>query len=309
MAREVTSNVVTEINKVSNQPVLLFELKLTNAGYLRFSATKDNITFNGYTWVARAVVIGETEQTAEGQVGTVSVQFDNVDNTMSAYLDDEDFSGNTMAVYRVFRDAVASGDDYVTLFNGYMEEVETVDRRWLTLKATTGKPLRRTAFVKEYTTRCNHKFGDEECNQDGYSDLTTLTVEDAAVDSGSTDYLKGDKTDLGSVDSGTTNFWKYGKIEFWVKGSGTTFVKTITTSSSGTSKLFLDVPMSFAIDNSYTYNVYKGCPKDFNSCISADNGLQNKSGSSIAWGPSQNNFRNFLGFINISQTEETGTLY
>jgi len=308
MAKEITSNVVAEIDKVSNQPVLLIALTLTNAGILRFAATKNNIIWTGQTWTARSIQISETTQNAEGQIGEMSIDFDNTDNTMSSYLVNEDFNGNPIIVYRIFRN-LTSGVDFVEVFRGTTEEVTFVSRTTFTLKATTGKPLRRSALTRLYSLRCNHIFGDTRCNQDGYSNLAALTVEDVTVSSGSTDYVVGAKTDLGPIDSGTTNFWKYGKLEFWVKGSGTTYVRTVTTSSSGTSKLFLDVPMTSAIDNTYTYNVYKGCNKTWNTCISADNGMENKSGSSIAWGPSANNEKNFQGFITIAQTRETGTLY
>ncbi len=302
MARTTSVNVQTQLDADGNEPILLVILTL-NSGTLRFASYQGNVVFDGNTFSGKGIRISAIDSSLEGQIGRITVSFDNVIGDMSAYLDKEDFYNKQVQVWRIYKGVQGATADYVELFTGFCEEVEEVTRHFLTFTATTGKPLQRKTLLNIYSRQCNHKFGDAVCNQDGLAAITGgLLVSDAAVSSGGTNFILGIKTDLGPVDSGTTDFWRYGVIQFWKKGSGVTKTRIVRSSSSGTSKLFFTVAHPTSVTNAYTYNVRKGCDKSWHTC-QADNG----SGSSQAWGPSANNHKNFKGFIYISKDLEGRT--
>lgn len=292
MAKSFSANVNTAKDAQQQQPVLLVILEL-NLGTLRFALDKSDFVFAGNTYSARAIQFSGVQFTAEGQIGRVSLEFDNIDQAMSGYLNAEDFYGKALKLWRVWRDYTASADDYNELFNGFCEEIAEINNRWFKLNATYGKPLEQLNLLNLYTNRCNRVFGDDICNQDGLAGVTTsLTEKDVAVTSGSTNYVLNTSVS----GSATTDYWKYGQIYIWNKTSGVTFSRRVTSSSSGTSKIFFDTSVGFAIDNTYHFNVRKGCDKNYDTCQA-----QQSSGGSPAYGPSGNNYLNFKGFIHASK--------
>jgi len=291
MPKYLLSALRTIVASDTQKPVIVVELYLDLAT-LYFVAEKKNIVWNSKTYTAKAMNFGNINQSMEGQINGLTISFDNVLSDMAAYLNVEDFYGKHIIIRRLYRNALGSADNYVEIFNGYCDEVQEVSKHWLVVPATTGQSLERKTLLKIYSSTCNRKFGDAVCNQDGYANLTggALNKNDKTVESGSTNYII-DSTNLTEAD----DFWNYGEVAFWVKASGVTYRRKVIDSILATNKILLDVPMTFSIGNTYTYNIVKGCPKDWQAC---------GSGATSPWGPSSNNRKNFLGFMHISQSVE-----
>ena len=66
-------------------------------------------------------------------------------------------------------------------------------------------------------------------------------------------------------------------------------MRNVVQFNSGTSKVIFDVGFTAALDNSWTYNIYKGCSKTWESC-----------GATKAYGPTTNNTANFQGFLHLA---------
>jgi len=289
MAKDLTATVDGKIAAQEQMPLMLVELYL-NAGTLRFVAAKNNVTFGGTVYTAKFMKISKVDQSAEGQIGRIAVSFDNITGDMGAYIDDEDFSGKQLIIKRVWYGggALASAADHNEYFNGFCEEVEEISKTLMTVPVTYGKPLQRQTLLKIYQRNCGHNFGDTVCNQLSRADLTSLCVLDTAVVSGSTDYII-DATKGKPLGSGVTDYWKFGTVDLWVKGSGVTYTRDVKTFYSGTSKTFFSPPLSVAIDNTYSYNIYKGCSKMWSSC-----------GAESAYGPLSSNTPQYGGFLHLS---------
>ncbi len=290
MAKDLSAAVQTQIDSLQHQPVLLFELGLTPT--VRFaSLTKGNIVFGGKTYTAKAIQMSNVNQTAEGQIERITVNFDNVSKDMSAYANVESFYGKTLKIYRVYRGALGSSSNYNELFNGYMEEVESIDPQWLTVTATVGKPLEKKLLNKVYQRKCGNNFGDSQCNKDGLADLSGTTmklyVSDTSNITGNSSTTFCDSVNLTQVD----DYFNFGSIEFCK--SGATYTRTVVDFKAATDEIEVDVALPFTIDTSLTsYTVMKGCPGTWEACSATYN-----------YGPSADNRANFKGFIHIGTPE------
>lgn len=284
MPRDLPSAITDEMNATQKRPVLLFELGLSST--IRFAAYKTNITFPtaGNTYTAKAIQISGISQALEGQIGRITVKFDNVVRDMAAYANNEEFRGKTLIIKRVYLDALGNAANYNEVFNGHMEMPTEISRHWLTVPATIGKPLTRKSLVFAYQRMCPWKFGGTECNTDGHADLTSLTASGTA-DSGTTSTL---------VHSGLTqadDYWNNGKIK--ITKSGTEYHRKIKDFVAGTDTLTFDVELPVAVDNTTTYVLYKGCDQTLDTCKSLN-----------AWGPSSSNVSNFGGCIHITNIQD-----
>lgn len=279
MAKSLPAQVITQMDAQQKRPVLLFELGLVST--LRFAASKTNITFPtaGNVYTAKAIQITDPSHTLEGQIGRITIKFDNVTKDMAAYANGEDFRGRSLIVKRVYLDALGDPSYYNEVFNGYMEMPKDIGREWLTVPASTGKPLSRKALNLAYQRMCPWTFGGTECNTDGYADLTSLTANGTA-DSGTSTTL---------VDSALTqvdDYWNHGRIE--ITYGGKVYYRRVESFVASTDTITLDVELPFAVDGTCTYVVYKGCDQVWETCESTP-----------AYGPSADNNANFGGCIHI----------
>ena len=285
MPKAIPNAVITEMNLAQKRPALLFELGLSST--LRFAAYKTNIVFptGGNTYPAKTIQISGVSQSLEGQIGRVTIKFDNVMRDMAAYADNEDFRGKSLVIKRIYLDSIANATDYNEVFNGHMERPSEISPQWLTVSATLGKPLNRKSLSFAYQRMCPWIFGGTECNTNGLANLAVLTASGTA-DSGSTTTLVDNA--LTQVD----DYWKHGEIE--ITKAGVVYYRRVKDFVAGTDTITFDVELPFAIDNTCTYVLYKGCDQIWESC-NADN----------AWGPSGDNKANFGGCIHISKKQDS----
>ena len=283
MPRSLPAAIITQIDATNKRPVLLFELGLSST--IRFAAYKTNITFPtaGNVYTAKAITITDVNQTLEGQIGRVTVKFDNVSRDMAAYANVQDFKGVTLVIKRVYLDALGDASYYNEVFNGALETPSEIDRHWLTVSATSGEPLSHKSLVFAYQRMCPWIFGGTECNTNGFADLTSLTASGTA-DSGTTSTI---------VDSALTqanDFWNYGQIQ--ITKDSVIYNRKVKDFVASTDTITLDVELPVAVDATTTYTVYKGCDQTWNTC-----------GFGKAWGPSADNSLNYGGCIHITSKE------
>lgn len=279
MPKDIPAAVITQMDAQQKRPVLLFELGLSTT--LRFAAYKTNVTFPtaGNVYTAKTIQLTDPSHSLEGQIGRITVKFDNVTKDMAAYAAGEDLRGRSLIVKRIYLDAIASASNYVEVFNGYMEMPSDIGREWLTVPASTGKPLNRKALNLAYQRMCPWVFGESECNTDGYADLTSLTAAGTA-DSGTSTTLVDNA--LTQVD----DHWNFGRIE--ITYGGKTYYRRVKGFVASTDTITLDVELPFSVDNTCTYVVYKGCDQVWETCE-----------SDFAYGPSADNSANFGGCVHI----------
>ena len=283
MPKDIPSAVITEMDATQKRPVLLFEIGLSST--LRFAAYQTNVTFPvaGNVYTAKTITIGGVKQKLEGQIDRITVKFDNVVKDMAGYASDETFRGVSLVIKRVYMDALGSSLNYNEVFNGYIEKISGVDRHWLTIEATTGKPLNHKTLKFAYQRMCPWVFGGTECNTDGLANLGSLSASGTA-DSGSTTIL------VDSALSESADYWNHGEIELTI--SGAKYFRKVK--DFGSSTITFDVELPVPVTGSTTYTVYKGCDQVWETCEGTP-----------AYGPSGDNSANFGGCIHIAEDIDT----
>jgi hypothetical protein len=286
MPKTLPAQVITQLDAEYKKPVLLFELGLSST--VRYAAYMTNVTFptGGNVYTAKAITVAGMNQSLEGQINRISLKFDDVLNDMSAYDDEEGLNGKSLIIKRVYLDALGDASYYKEVFNGYMEQPNNYDYAWLSVSASSGKSLKKRVLNFSYQRMCPWIFGGTECNTDSLADLTSLTASGTA-DSGTVTTL---------VDNALTqanNYWNYGRIEI-TKG-GVVYRRKVASFDAGSDTVTFDVALPVAVDNTCTYDIFKGCDQTLSTC-----------GASNAWGPSADNTANFGGCVHIRSREESG---
>lgn len=368
MAKDLPGGIITEIDAQQKRPRILVTLQDANKFItLRFVLSESNITFpdGGTTWTAKNMEISNIIQSAEGQIESVGVRFDDTLRDMSAYVDSFKFKGGNLKIWLIYLDmttglAPASGTQYNERFDGLLDTPGVISYNWANFNASIGKQLKIKALSKKFTKECDHLFGDVECNTDGHADLTfakgraesgsSTTLVDSSLyqkddfwNSGQiiiikgtdmfvatvTDFADGTVTfgnigtnvdttclytmrissslmAMGTADSGSTttlvdnaltqadDFWNHARIE--ITKAGVTHRREVLNFVAGTDTLTLDVALPVAIDNTTTYFLIKGCDKTWETC-QANN----------AWGPTNDNKANFIGFTHIGSIRDGGS--
>jgi hypothetical protein len=288
--KELDANIITQLNAQGRKPVALVEIYLDGLT-LRYAANIDNIIFpypGGNTYTAKAVEVGDVSQTLEGQIGKITVKLDNTAKDMFAYVNSYTFEGKKLVIKRVFLDsnnhAPTASTEYIEVFSGTMDQPREISRNWITVAAHEGKPLPTRMIQNMYEKQCQHAFGDAQCNKDGYADLAALTASGTA-DSGTTSTL------VDSILTQADDYWNYGAIE--ITKSGTTYKRKVKDFVAATDTITFDLALPVAVDNTCTYQVWKGCPKSWDDCQANNN-----------YGPIADNKNNFGGFIHIGMWRE-----
>ncbi len=284
MSRGIPAPVIAQMDATNKRPVYLFELGLSST--LRFAAYNTNITFPtaGNTYTAKNITVSGVSQSLNGQIGRVTVKFDNVVRDMAAYANNEDFKGKSLIIKRIYLDAVGDASYYNEVFNGFMENPSEFSRHWLTVPSTSGKPLFNKALVFPYQRLCPWVFGGTECNTDGLADLSSLTATGTA-DSGTTSTLV--HSALTQID----DYWNSGRIT--VTKGGIEYKRKIKDFVAGTDTLTFDVELPVAVDATTTYVLFKGCDQTWDTCQASN-----------AFGPSGDNKLNFGGCIHITSPQD-----
>lgn len=284
MAKDIPAQVIAQLDASERRPVLLYELGL--ASTVRFAGSNINITFPtaGDVYTAKNIILGSVKQSISGFIDRITVKFDNVAQDMAAYVSSQDFAGKSLVVKRIFLDEIGVATYYDEVFRGIMERPSgnAISMRWCNVSAVSGKFLNQKPYFRKFSKQCGWNFGGKECNYAGNADLTSLTASGTA-DSGTTTTLVDDA--LTEVES----HWKFGTIK--VTKAGVNYYRYVTGFTAGSDTVTWIAELPFAVDGDCTYQIWKGCPKTWDSC-----------GANSAWGPSVDNELAFGGFIHIGKT-------
>jgi len=294
MSKDLSGATTTAIaiDAQEKQPVLLFTQFLTFPTLtLRFCAYNTNLIFGGNTFTAKSVIFDGVGQSLEGQIGRVSVKYDNVLTDMTAYAFTQIFEGRRLFIQRIYLDdsgnPPTAATDYVEVFDGTMDTPSEIGREWLTVSATTGKALKKKTLLATYNKGCRHVFGDSFCNLDGLSDQSSF-VKTGNLTSTS---LTGTTFAGVGVLTQADDYWDFGRIT--IGKSGTSYNRIVSDFDNATSGGTLDLSLPVSIDSSFRYILYKGCSKILTTCKGEE-----------AYGPSGDNSVNFGGFGHIGKKQE-----
>ena len=284
--KTLPANILTQINAQQRKPVALVEIYLDDLT-LRYAANIDNIIFphtEGEIYTAKAIELGEFSQTLEGQVGKITIKLDNTAKDMFAYTRSYTFDGRMIVIKRIFLDADNNAPEdeteYVEIFSGTMNQPKEISRHWVTVTAYEGKPLTSRMIQRVYGKQCQHLFGDAQCNKNGYSNLSVLTVSGTAKTT--TPSIKSSLTS--NALNQTSYYWNFGIVE--VTKDNITYTRKVKVFNAD--KITFDFPLPIYINSLCTFTVWKGCPKTLDAC-QANN----------TYGPSFNNSENFGGFSHV----------
>ena len=275
--RTFTSAITTAIQSPEQRPSTLLTLDLITP--VRFVAAKSNLSFGGNTYFAKAIKFAGLEQSHQGTIERITCSFDNVDRSMAAYAQTEDFQNKQLVIRRVYRDILGNSSNFIELFRGLMEQPRDVNRNWLIVKAATGKGLHRTVQRRFFQAMCGHEFGETQCNYDGYANLSSLTASGTAT-AGDENTLRD--TALTQAD----DYWNFGAIKIVI--SGYTYYRIVNDFDAAEDTITFDVELPVGVNTGDSYQVWKGCPKNWDACE-----------SNQAYGPTSDNTLNYGGFLHI----------
>lgn len=279
MSLDISAAIQTEIDASDSMPINLVEFYL-DAGTIRKAAEKTSVIFptGGNTYTPLGFIVGNKKVSQNGQMITIEYNFDDREGVLWAYNQAEPFKGKQFVHLKVYANQLGISDNYIERINGSMDE-PIFDKEIMILRITDGRQLNFRSINDQYQKPCNHVFGDEFCNYDGYADLTSLTAIGTA-DSGSATTL---------VDSALTqadDYWNYGEIIITIDGNE--HRRKVKDFVAASDTITFDVALPVAVSNGDSYTVYKGCSKTWEACQANYN-----------YGPSSDNKANFLGFIHL----------
>lgn len=299
MVKTLETAVSTQVVASQRQPAILFEMGMESGTTLYWTSLRQDVTFpsgaTGQVYTARAIKMDSFTQSAEGQINRISIKIDNVDKAMTTYAEQYNLEGKPIIIKRVYLGDVGNEPNYNELFFGTMEQPMDMDRFWFPVNATFGRPLYDQALLPYYSRNCRHDFGGKYCIVDDLSDLTSAAgllsnSASAAIDTAGTTWLTMPTPDVSGVTGTNDDAFNYGLVQ--VGKSGVTHNRICTDYDSGTSKVTWTVGLPVLPDNTYRFQVFKGCDKLWDTCSGA-----------YAYGPVGNNTDNFGGFLHIGDNE------
>lgn len=282
--KAIPAAVISAMGATEPRPIELITVAVTGATY-RFATAQAAVSFGGNTYNAWEIRPGSLEQETDSQIDRLTIKLDDIEGTIRGYHNARSFVGALLSRWRVYQGAMSDSSYYDEVFHGRITKVRFPDT-WIQLEAIQGMGLEYKYPIREFGPNCPHIFGGAQCNQDDYADLTALTRSGTA-DSGTTTTL------VDSILTEADDFWNYGRIVI-TKG-GVTEEREVSDFTASSDTITWLIPLSFTVDNTTTYAVYKGCDKTWDTCM----GLH-------AWGPSNNNLDNFGGFRHMARRKLTG---
>jgi hypothetical protein len=260
MARNVSSAVSAQLFARQRRPVNAITIHNLSGTTLRYSAAKNNYSFGGQTYIAKAFSYGEVSTSSEGGVGRIEVKLDDTIRDMTGYADAANFEGRKITIWRFFRD-ISGTTDYETVFTGWAEKPK-FDYNWMELPVVAETQISKRFPKRTYGILCDWVFGGTECNKDSLADLTSDSLTTGGLSHrGGVTYLYDTM-----LKDGTASEWVGGKL--FCKIAGTTEERIVihhwSSASGGT--IVYDVPFSLRVSGSTVYELKMGCLKTWANC-------------------------------------------
>lgn len=275
MARSLSTDMLAEKDKEQNQPRELYQIHLDQETIYLAMHPHDIEFFdeNGdpQTYYAAALSRDAINTNTDTKVDTTKVQIDNVTRDMSAYIANTEFVGRRMVIWKVFLDELDDPNDYIPVFDGYMDEPQ-ISQYAMSVKVVSSlDTLDKKLPGRTFQVSCNWQFSSEECG-------VTVPTKTGTVDSLSSDHITINDSDITEA----SNYWKYGSITI---DNQTRIIK-----ESGSGYVKVEYPFPADVSAGDSYDMRAGCNKSY------DNGVNNCSD----W----NNTQFYGGFLSIPKIKD-----
>lgn len=281
MAKDLSGNLTTEIATDKHRPIELYIVFLDDLTLYLTDHDQDvafyDLDDDAQTYTAAAISHGEVKTNIDNRIDSVIVRLDNVNRAMTDYIASYEFRGRRMVIRRVYEDYLSSADDYITTFDGLMDNpVISEQSMQVTLKSRLGTLTKRIPR-RMYQIHCNWEFGSTECGID--KDATEITDETVIV--GSTTSIV--RISGSQYENLADNYYKYGSIEF-TAGDNDKETRLLTYSSgtfalTGISGMQMGLGYNLPYDPvADTVDIQQGCDKTPTFCDEQYSNLINYGG-------------------------------
>ncbi len=284
MAKDFSNPIKAELATDEHRPIELYIIFLDDLT-IHLTDHDQDINFfdlddGAQTFTAAAISRGEVKTNIDNKIDSVGVRLDNINLAMTDYIASYEFRGRRMVIRRVYENYLDSADDYITIFDGLMDNPAIGEQSMqITLKSRLGTLTKRIPR-RMYQIHCNWEFGSTECGIDKTAtDIVGATVGDIGS-SVSVVNISGS-----AYENLATNYYKFGSIEF-TAGDNTRESRLITYSSgtlalTGISGMQLGMDYNLPYDpDGDTVTVNQGCDKTPAFCDTQYSNLINYGGFS-----------------------------
>lgn len=246
MPKDLNTTMETEKNAEQNQPVELYQVFL-DQGTLYLANHPKNIEFydengNAQIYTAAALKRSKVETNTDTKVDQTRVQIDNVTKEMSAYIANTTFVGRRMAIWKVFTNQLNSPDNYIPIFDGYMDKPEINQYSMSVTVVSNLDTLDKRLPGRTFSPKCQWVFGSEECG-------VTVPTKTGTIDS-----ISGTTINDSDITE-ATDYWKHGSITVGTES------RVIT--GSGSDYVGVEYPFSTDVTAGDSYEMKAGCDKSY----------------------------------------------
>lgn len=202
MARDLSTDVENAKNQETNKPVELYLVHLNQETLYLTDFEKDIDFFDEYgnpqTYTAYSISRSDISGNIDTKIDKCRVDIDNVDLSMSGFVEYSQFVGREMEVWKVFRDNLSSFDNKIVMFKGEMDAPQ-ISQYSISVDVVSELDKLDIRLPKgEFQVKCRFDFGDNRCGK-------TVPVESTIIQS-----ISG--TDI-TVDAYVEPYYKNGTIE------------------------------------------------------------------------------------------------
>ncbi len=244
-----------------NQPIELYDIYLPDET-LYYTTDNNDINFfdpagTTKTYTPLGISRGKIETNIDTKIDSVEVKLVNVNRAFSSYVADQEFRGRRIVIRKVFRDALDSVNNAVTIFDGLMDRPEISEYSFKIIAVSRLGTLNLEVPRRTFQLLCNWKFGSAECGADKNS------VANKAVGTLDANSTKGFLRD--TARSEAISYWRDGILEMTAGTAGNIGIKRkVVAFVSGCVTLDFALPSTPATGDGYT--IQRGCDKTLLRC-------------------------------------------
>lgn len=259
MSRDIPSGVQSWSQEVANRPLELYQIFL-DTETLRYAQSDVDVVFGGETWRAIGVSRGEIRTSSELECDEVPVSIDNVNLAVADKIIATDFITRRLAIYKLRRGDVSSGQAMV-LFDGRMDE-PVLDQSKLTVAVRSWLDGMHVNVPRRiFSSICNYQLYDTWCTASRQLDVnlgTGTALGSSTVFTLVADYLAGQ----------ADGYW--GPIgTLWMEtGSNAGLAREVVAHSQSSLSVEVRIPFPATINSGDLFRIERGCGKTVADCCS-----------------------------------------
>ena len=270
--RTLNSTTITEINNTAKWVAYLCEIDTPAGSTLYYAQSHTDIVFNSVTYIAKNFDFPEGPHNAALDYGDTPILLANEGGVPANLIVTADYRGYGARVKGIFLSTAMTpiGTDYLDIVDGIIEDTEST-REITTLSVRSRLCVLEKSFpVMNFGSTCPWVFGGAECTVV----IASTAITAATADAGCTATVIQDAARTEAAD-----YWKDGVLTF-TSGANNGVVGRVLTSAVGS--LTLEHALASAPAAGDTYNLTRGCDKQYATC---DTRFSNTA--------------NFRGFVNL----------